>query len=127
MELMAVIQGLSSLSESSRVHLVLDSRYVVNGITNWLPRWTADRWRTSGRRRSPVKNVDLWQQLLAQLERHEVDCQWVRGHNGHPQNEFVDRMVRTIAEHALQHITESSSVTSREGSPMSSSFIGASE
>ena len=120
MELMAVIQGLSSLTESSRVNLVLDSQYVLKGITEWLPRWIDLRWRTSGDKRSRVANVDLWQQLVAQLGRHEVNCLWVRGHNGHPQNEFVDRMVSTIAEHALQHITDSSS--SGEGLPMSLSF-----
>ncbi|MFO1007558.1 MAG: RNase H family protein [Planctomycetaceae bacterium] len=109
MELMAVIQGLSSLSEPSRVHLVLDSRYVADGITHRLPNWIANHWRTTGRRRSRVKNVDLWRQLVAQLERHEVDCEWVRGHNGHPENEFVGHMVNTIAEQALQHVTSSSS------------------
>ncbi len=108
MELTAVIHGLSSLTESSRVHLVLDSRYVTDGIALHLPNWIANNWRTTGRRRSPVKNFDLWQQLVTQLELHEVDCEWVRGHSGHPENEFVDQMVNGIAEHTLQNITTSS-------------------
>ena len=112
MELMAVIQGLSSLPESSRVHLVLDSQYVSDGITHRLPNWIANHWRTTGRRRSRVQNVDLWQQLVTQLERHEVDCSWVRGHSGHPENEFVDQMVNTIAEQALQYIADSSAASS---------------
>ena len=112
MELMAVIQGLSSLSESSRVHLVLDSRYVEEGIAHRLPNWIANNWRTTGRRRSRVQNVDLWRQLATQLERHEVDCEWVRGHSGHPENEFVDHMVNTIAEQALQYIAASSPASS---------------
>ena len=110
MELMAVIQGLSSLPEPSRVHLVLDSQYVVDGITHRLPNWMANNWRTTGRRRSRVKNIDLWRQLVTQLERHEVDCEWVRGHSGHPENEFVDQMVNTTAEQALQHIEHSSAM-----------------
>lgn len=112
MELMAVIQGLSSLSESSHVHLVLDSQYVADGITYRLPNWIANNWRTTGRRRSGVKNVDLWRQLVTQLERHEVDCEWVHGHSGHQENEYVDRMVNAIAEQALRHITHSSSESS---------------
>lgn len=112
MELMAVIQGLSSLPEPSRVHLVLDSQYVVDGITHSLPNWMADNWRTTGRRKNRVKNVDLWRQLITQLDRHEVDCEWVRGHSGHPQNDYVDRMVNSIAEQALRHITSSPFVAS---------------
>ena len=98
MELMAVIQGLASLSESSRVHLILDSQYVEKGITDWLPAWIDRGWRSSGRRSRSVANIDLWQRLVDQLQRYEIDCQWVRGHSGHPENEFVDQMARAIAE-----------------------------
>ncbi|MFO1007269.1 MAG: RNase H family protein [Planctomycetaceae bacterium] len=117
----------SWITESSRVHLVLDSRYVADRITHRLPNWIANNWRTTGRRRSRVKNVDLWQQLVTQLERHKVDCSWVRGHSGHPENEFVDQMVNTIAEQALQHITDSSSGSSGASLPWSSSISWASE
>lgn len=98
MELTAVIEGLASLSEPSRVHLVVDSRYVSQGVTEWLPAWMARSWRSAGRRSHRVANVDLWERLAEQLSRHDVDCQWVRGHSGHPENEFVDRMAREIAE-----------------------------
>ncbi|MBI1348020.1 ribonuclease HI [bacterium] len=100
MELMAVIQGLSSLPESSRVHLVVDSQYVSLGVTERLQIWMARGWRSSGAGSRRVMNVDLWERLAEQLSRHEFDCQWVRGHSGHPENEFVDQMARTIAEQA---------------------------
>ncbi|MES2793566.1 MAG: RNase H family protein [Planctomycetota bacterium] len=110
MELTAVIRGLESLPESSQVHLVLDSRYVMDGITQWLPRWIDQNWRATSRRSHPVANVDLWQSLVNQLDRHHVGCQWVAGHSGHPENEFVDQMARAIAEQfQQQQFTGSSS------------------
>lgn len=98
MELTAVIEGLASLSEPSCVHVVVDSQYVSQGMTEWLPTWMARGWRSAGRRSHRVANADLWERLAEQLSRHEVDCQWVRGHSGHPENELVDRMAREIAE-----------------------------
>jgi ribonuclease HI len=76
---------------------VLDSEYVSRGITEWLPRWIANGWRAGGRRARPLKNVRLWQRLAEQLQRHEVDCQWVRGHSGHKENELVDELARAVA------------------------------
>ncbi len=98
MELLAVIQGLTSLSESARVHLILDSQYVTRGITEWIQAWIDQGWRSTGRRSRTIANVDLWQRLADQLQRHDVDCQWIRGHSGHPENEFVDQMAGTLAE-----------------------------
>ncbi len=92
MELMAVIQGLEALKTSCKVHLVTDSRYVKDGIEQWLSDWKHNQWRT--RNRKPVKNQDLWQRLDKALQRHEVDCQWVRGHSGHTENERVDSLSR---------------------------------
>lgn len=100
MELMAVIQGLAALPESSRVHLVVDSQYVSLGVTERLQIWMARGWRSSGAGSRRVVNVDLWERLAEQLIRHEFDCQWVRGHSGHPENEFVDQLARAIAEQA---------------------------
>ena len=77
---------------------MLDSQYVVNGITERLPTWMLRDWRSAGRHSRRVKNVDLWVQLVEQLSRHEVDCQWVRGHSGHPENEYVDQLSRNFAE-----------------------------
>jgi ribonuclease HI len=97
MELTAVIRGLASLRDSCRVHLVVDSEYVSLGITERLSRWMANGWRVGGRRRRPVKNARLWRRLAEQLQRHEVDCQWVCGHSGHAENEWVDRLARDTA------------------------------
>jgi ribonuclease HI len=101
MELTAVIRGLASLPDNCRVHLVVDSEYVHRGITQWLPGWIANGWRAGGRRLRPLKNERLWRRLVEQLQRHELDSQWVRGHSGHPENELVDRLAR---EAALRHL-----------------------
>lgn len=98
MELTAVIQGLASLTEPSRVHVVVDSQYVSRGMTEWLSQWAHRGWRSTGRRRRRIENVDLWQRLAELLDQHEVDCQWVRGHAGHLENEYVDRLARQAAE-----------------------------
>lgn len=90
MELTAVIQGLSALKRRCRVRVVTDSRYVMQGMTEWLPNWKKKRWRTAGGK--PVMNVDLWQQLDEVVAGHEVEWEWVRGHSGHPGNEAADRL-----------------------------------
>lgn len=102
MELTAVIRGLEALKQPCRVTVYSDSRYVVDAINKgWLEAWMARGWRKAppkrgeGARRGqgkPVLNVDLWQRLVTLLERHEVDFQWVRGHQGHPENERADRL-----------------------------------
>ncbi len=90
MELMAAIQGLEALSKPARVRLYTDSQYVQKGISEWLPGWKKRGWKTADK--SPVKNVDLWQRLDAARQPHHVTFIWVRGHNGHPENERVDRL-----------------------------------
>lgn len=95
-ELIAVIKALRSLAEPSRVQLVLDSRYVHDGITELLPRWKARGWRRSKGGR--VANVQLWQQLEELLRLHEVRSRWTRGHSGEPGNEYVDRRARQAGE-----------------------------
>ena len=97
MELLATSIGLEALKEPCEVDLYSDSQYVVNGIEKgWLRGWQANGWRTSGRK--PVLNVDLWQRLLKQLERHKVSFHWVRGHAGHPENERVDSLAFAAAQ-----------------------------
>jgi ribonuclease HI len=96
MELMAAIRALEALKRPCRVHLVTDSNYVRQGITEWLPRWRANGWRTAGRK--PVKNADLWQRLDEAASRHEVRWSWVRGHSGHPENERADRLATAAAD-----------------------------
>jgi len=90
MELTAAIEALRALSRPCHVTLTTDSAYVRNGITSWLDGWKKKGWRTAGRK--PVKNVDLWQALDAQNQRHDVLWQWVKGHSGHPENERADAL-----------------------------------
>jgi ribonuclease HI len=70
-----------------------DSRYVMDGITKWLPRWKANGWRTADKK--PVKNDDLWRALEAAAARHDVAWRWVEGHAGHPENERADALARS--------------------------------
>ncbi|MDA8224970.1 MAG: ribonuclease HI [Betaproteobacteria bacterium] len=90
MELMAVIVALQSLKQPSRVEVHADSQYVVKGMTEWLSGWKRRGWRTSDG--SPVKNVDLWQQLDTAASGHRIGWNWVRGHAGHPGNERADAL-----------------------------------
>jgi ribonuclease HI len=92
MELMAAIQALESLSRPVKVHMYTDSKYVLDGITKWLPGWQRNGWKTAARQ--PVKNVDLWQRLVAAMAPHQVNWTWVRGHNGDPGNERADELAR---------------------------------
>ena len=90
MELMAAIEALAALKRKIRVNLYTDSKYVKNGITQWLPQWRSRNWKTASKK--PVKNVDLWQRLEQLAADHEVHWAWVRGHAGDPGNEVADRL-----------------------------------
>lgn len=90
MELRAVIEGLRALREPCTVDVWTDSRYVVDGMKTWLANWKRRGWVTADRK--PVKNGDLWRALDAEAQRHQVRWHWVRGHDGHPQNERCDRL-----------------------------------
>ena len=92
MELMAAIVSLETLTRPCHVDLYTDSSYVKDGITQWIKRWRQNGWRTAAKK--PVKNAELWQQLDAALERHEVEWHWVKGHAGHPENERADELAR---------------------------------
>lgn len=96
MELTAVIEALKALKVRCVVSLYTDSKYVMDGVTQWLPNWKKNNWRTSNKK-SEVKNVDLWQQLDELLPQHEILWNWVKGHNGHPENERVDKLARNQA------------------------------
>lgn len=100
MELTAVITGLEKLRESCCVAVYSDSRYVVDSIQKgWLESWRRNGWKNSQKKTPP--NIDLWQKLLVQLERHEVVFHWIRGHAGHPFNERCDRLaVQQYTMHA---------------------------
>lgn len=92
MELMAAIEALETLKRPVKARLHTDSTYVKDGITKWIHGWKAKGWKTANKK--PVKNVDLWQRLEDALAGHEVQWHWVRGHNGHPENERADELAR---------------------------------
>lgn len=88
MELLAAIRALEELKRSCRVDIYTDSQYVQKGVTEWLKGWKAKGWPAR------IKNQDLWQELDKLLEKHDVSFHWVRGHNGHPENERADALAR---------------------------------
>lgn len=90
MELQAVIEGLSALKRRSKVLLVTDSKYVMQGMQTWLAGWKKRGWKTASKQ--PVKNQELWQQLDELVQQHDVEWQWVAGHTGHPGNERADQL-----------------------------------
>ncbi len=91
MELTAVIKGLEALNRRCRVKIISDSQYVVNGITKgWAESWKRNNWKKSDKK--PALNADLWEQLLELLSKHEYEFEWVKGHDGHPENERCDRL-----------------------------------
>ena len=92
MELTAAIEALNALNGSRKVVLHTDSKYVMHGITEWMANWKKRGWKTAGKK--PVKNQDLWRELDAAIQPHEIDWRWVRGHAGHRENERVDRLAR---------------------------------
>ncbi|MCH2143308.1 MAG: ribonuclease HI [Phycisphaerales bacterium] len=96
MELTAVLEGLRSLPEGAHAQLHADSQYVLNGLTEWLDNWKQRGWRTSGRK--PVKNIDLWKALDQERARLHIECTWVEGHAGHPENERCDMLAKQQAE-----------------------------
>lgn len=98
MELAAAINALAALKRPCRVRLVTDSRYVKDGIEQWLANWKRNGWRTATKK--PVKNADLWQQLDRLLAAHEVELEWVRGHTGHPENERADGLANLAIDEA---------------------------
>lgn len=90
MELTAPMEALNHLTRPCVVRIHTDSTYVRDGITKWVVKWRRNGWRTSDKK--PVKNADLWRALSEAVERHEVEWLWVRGHNGHVENERADRL-----------------------------------
>jgi ribonuclease HI len=92
MELQAALSALQALKRPCRITLCTDSEYLQRGMTEWLPAWLDRGWRTSDDR--PVQNQDLWQALATEVQRHEIEWRWVRGHTGNPLNERVDQLAR---------------------------------
>lgn len=98
MELTAAIEALRALNRSCRVDLHTDSTYVMKGISEWIHNWKKRGWKTADKK--PVKNVELWRELDALANQHDVSWHWVKGHAGHPENERADELAREgMAEH----------------------------
>ena len=92
---MAVINGLAALKRPVRIHIVTDSKYVMNGIQDWLPKWKLNNWRTAAKK--PVANKELWKQLDSLCQTHHTSWEWVKGHSGHPMNERCDALASVEA------------------------------
>lgn len=90
MELLAPIHGLESLTNPCIVDLYTDSMYVKKGITEWIHQWKKNNWRTASKQ--PVKNQDLWERLERALHQHQINFHWVKAHNGHAENSYVDAL-----------------------------------
>lgn len=95
MELQAAVEALNALNAPCKVDLYTDSEYVRRGMTEWVKQWKARGWKTADRK--PVANRELWEALELAALPHEINWHWVRGHNGHPENERVDELARTAA------------------------------
>ncbi len=100
MELQAVIEALRALTRPCKVVIHTDSQYVQKGITEWLANWKRRGWRTADKK--PVKNADLWQELDAERNRHEVQWRWVRGHAGDANNELADALANQGVDQVRQ-------------------------
>lgn len=97
MEVLAAIMALEALKTSCTVNLYTDSRYLCDAIEKkWIYGWIKKGWINSAKK--PVKNKDLWLRLLQQIRRHDLQLHWLRGHNGHPENERCDELARSAAQ-----------------------------
>ena len=92
MELTAAIEALRALTRPCQVILTTDSVYVKDGITKWIHGWLKNGWKTAAKK--PVKNAELWQELWHEVQRHQVDWRWIKGHAGHDENERADALAR---------------------------------
>lgn len=93
MELKSAIEGLRSLKKKCKVTIYTDSEYLKKGMTEWLPIWMKNNWKTT---KGEVKNIDLWKTLIELVKKHEVQWVWIKGHNNHPYNERCDQIVKEI-------------------------------
>lgn len=96
MELRAAIEALRALKRPAEIKIYTDSKYVMDGITKWIFGWKKNGWKAANKK--PVKNVDLWQDLDAEVAKHKTTWIWVKGHNGNYFNEVADRLAREAAE-----------------------------
>nr|WP_298372868.1 ribonuclease HI [uncultured Halomonas sp.] len=99
MELMAAIMALRELKRPCQVELHTDSQYLRKGITEWIHGWQKRGWKTAAKQ--PIKNAELWRELLAESQRHEVRWHWVKGHSGDPGNECADALANAAIDAAM--------------------------
>ena len=92
MEMTAIIEALRQLKRPCKIKVITDSNYVVKGMTEWLPGWIRRNWLTS--QKKPVLNRDLWEQLMKLKQGHQIQWIWIKGHNGHQENERCDQLAR---------------------------------
>ena len=90
MELTAVIKALNFFSESTKIEIFTDSKYVMDGITDYIKKWKVNGWKTASKK--PVKNSDLWKQLDELSAQHSISWNWVKGHSGHRENDIADEL-----------------------------------
>ncbi len=98
MEMTAVIRALNALTRPCEIDLYSDSKYVIDGITKWVAGWQKKGWVNASKK--PVRNADLWHDLIEAAAPHKIEWHWVKGHNGHTENERVDRLASSAAEEA---------------------------
>lgn len=92
MELTAAIKALKAITRPCKVEMHVDSQYVKDGITKWISNWQRNGWKTADKK--PVKNVELWQDLVEAIKYHDISWHWVKGHAGHSDNERADELAR---------------------------------
>jgi ribonuclease HI len=100
MELTAAIEGLRALSRACDIELKTDSKYVLQGISEWIEVWKSNGWKTAAKK--PVKNVDLWQLLDEQVKKHKISWHWVKGHAGVEGNEMADQLANQAIDRAMK-------------------------
>ncbi len=100
MELTAAIEGLRALSRACDIELNTDSKYVLQGISEWIESWKSNGWKTAAKK--PVKNVDLWQSLDEQVKKHRINWHWVKGHTGIKGNEMADQLANVAIDRAME-------------------------
>ena len=99
MELTAVINGLAALKRQCHVDLYTDSKYVLQGINDWIGNWKKNGWKTANKK--AVKNADLWKRLDSETSKHQIDWHWVRGHSGNLGNESADQLANQAIDQAM--------------------------
>lgn len=98
MEMTAIVRALNALIEPCQVDLYSDSKYVLDGMTKWIDGWQRRGWKTASKK--PVRNEDLWHELIDAAKHHAITWHWVKGHNGHVENERVDQLASIAADQA---------------------------